>query len=367
MSNRSWRVGIVDDSRVCRAHLRGVLEAEGDIRVVAEAAGGAEALALVKGHRLDLLVTDLMMPDVDGLEVVSRVMQEHPLPVLIVSSRPTRDGSVVFEAVRRGALDVAEKPLRGAPKAESELRAKIRRLAGVPVVRRQAEGMRVRPGSPLPTRAQQPVPSVVPRRDWVGPAPRVVGIAASAGGPLALAALLGSLPSDFPACIALVQHVPRGFTEAFADYLKGATSLAVVVCRGIVPVAPATVVVAPGDQHLVATSRSHFGLSLAGSPAEYCPCGDVLLASLATVHGPAAAGVVLSGMGQDGAAGLAHLARRDALTLVQDEPSSTVNGMPRAAERAAVAVLTPEQIAAVLIRAVLAPGQDPIRTVASGP
>ena len=159
-----------------------------------------------------------------------------------------------------------------------------------------------------------------------------------------MAALLGSLPSDFPACIALVQHVPRGFTEAFADYLKGATSLAVVVCRGIVPVAPATVVVAPGDQHLVATSRSHFGLSLAGSPAEYCPCGDVLLASLATVHGPAAAGVVLSGMGQDGAAGLAHLARRDALTLVQDEPSSTVNGMPRAAERAAVAVLTPEQM-----------------------
>ena len=122
MSNRSWRVGIVDDSRVCRAHLRGVLEAEGDIRVVAEAAGGAEALALVKGHRLDLLVTDLMMPDVDGLEVVSRVMQEHPLPVLIVSSRPTRDGSVVFEAVRRGALDVAEiLPVHGSEPAFKEL------------------------------------------------------------------------------------------------------------------------------------------------------------------------------------------------------------------------------------------------------
>ena len=334
------RVVIVDDSPICRAQLRGILHADKALRVVGEAADGVRALETVSRKRPDLVTMDLRMPGADGLEVIERIMAENPVPILIVTGQATRRGrEAVFEAIRRGALDLVEKPAMGALDAERELRTRVKLLAQVPVVRHVA-GRRAR--------AEPRLRSVAPAAP-VSPAVRmpVVGIAASAGGPAAVVEVVSRLSRDFPACIALVQHLPVGYAHSFAQFLQTRTALAVRVVDNAVNLETGVVFVAPDRRHLVLASP-HTLSPLDGDEVDgHCPSATVLFRSLAKVIGGSALGVILSGMGNDGARGLLELKQRGGLTIAQRQESCAVYGMPRAAAEtgAAELLLDPAEIA----------------------
>lgn len=314
------RAVVVDDSAICRALLRQWLEADGDLQVVGEAADGDSALELVTRLRPDVATVDLRMPGMSGLELIVHVMAKAPLPILVLTGEASRaDPGLAFEAVRRGALDLMLKPSARDEDAIRSLRARVRWLAGVPVVRHiDSNRSEARLDPPPPLARQRPADE-----------PVIVGIAASAGGPTALAAVLGSLSAELPVCLAIVQHLPRGFAPSFVSFLQARCSLQVRLAEHGLEPRPATAVLAPDDHHLELID-GRFALT-SGPPFDgHRPSGTVLLRSLASL-GSAAIGVVLSGIGRDGADGLRAMRERHAITFAQDATSSVVYGMPRAA------------------------------------
>ena len=319
------RVGVLDDSAICRVQLRAFLEADGDIEVVCEAPSGENALALLEANRPQLLVVDLTMPTMDGHATISHVMANAPLPILVVTGEPLGpERSAVFESIRRGALDLAEKPSGTDIAAQRELRAAVRRLARVPVVRHVAGKLQHRP-------ATIPLPSCFPPAIQGSVSPLVVGIASSAGGPVALAGLIGALPADFPAAILVVQHLPESFSAAFVDFLASRSRLRVVAVKDPQTLKSSTVYLSSGDAHLELVGRDQVALSSAPPQDGHRPSADILLHSIARHCGGRAAGVVLSGMGEDGAKGLLRLRSQGGLCLAQDKESCAVWGMPKAA------------------------------------
>jgi two-component system chemotaxis response regulator CheB len=325
------RIIVADDSPICRAELRQILEQDRDIKIVGEASDGGGMLELLERFDPDMLVVDLQMPGVDGLTTVERVMASRPLPILVVTSKPEgRRRDVVFEAIRRGALDLAEKPAHADARSQALLRAKVRQLAPIPVIRHVAAGQLLQPVKPAVV-AAPPAPVKKSTDAQVFSTAKVVGVAASAGGPAALVNLLKDFPREFPACFAVVQHLPRGFAKAFSEYLQSRIKLTVRVAEEGSKILTGYVYVAPDDRHLVVRSAKHLGAEDSPPVEGHKPAATVLLASLARVLGSSATGIVLSGIGQDGVAGLRELRARGALTLAQDPESSAVYGMPRAA------------------------------------
>ena len=316
------RAVIVDDSPIARALVREWLETDNEIEVVGEAADGEAAIELVTRLRPDVATIDLRMPGISGLELVAYLMAKTPLPILVLTGENTRDDAgLAFEAVRRGALDLLPKPSAHDEDAVRSLRARVRWLASVPVVRHIEVR---RPLEPI-----EPVAPALPRSLRSSGDPMIVGIAASAGGPTALATVVGSLSAELPICLVIVQHLPKGFAPSFVSFLQARCSLAVRLAEpGMVPPV-ATAVIAPDDHHLELID-GRFALT-SGPPVEgHRPSGTVLLRSLASL-GSAAIGVVLSGIGRDGADGLRAMRERYATTFAQDATTSVVYGMPRAA------------------------------------
>lgn len=338
------RVVVVDDSPVCRELLHELLEADGDIRVIAQAADGKTGLERIAEMRPDLVAVDLRMPGMDGLELVERIMNEAPAPVLVITGDPagaSREG--VFEAVRRGALDVARKPAVDDGPAAHALRRRVRELSRVPVVRH----LRPRARTTVPPPAARPVD---PERRRVS----VVGMVSSAGGPAALVSVLRSLPPNLPVPVALVQHLPAGFAPSFAEFLRSRTALRARVVEGATHGAPGEILLCDAGGHLVVRADGRFDVQ-SGDPVEgHRPSGTVLFRSLAEHLAHRAMGIVLSGMGRDGVDGLAILRSRGAPTLAQDRASAAVYGMPRAAadEGAAERILSPSEIGAAIAEAV---------------
>ncbi|MDH5676137.1 MAG: chemotaxis protein CheB [Myxococcales bacterium] len=340
MNANPLRLLVVDDSALCRELLCEALEAERDIAVVGQAASGTEALRRVDELKPDLVTMDVRMPGMDGLQTVSQLMAERPLPILIVTELPAGpDDQVAFEALRRGALDVARKPVVTDAGFGKDLRERVRWLAKTPVVLH-----------PRPSRDPSlgPPPGLRPH-SAIG----LVGVGASAGGPSALSSLLGALPGDFGATVAVVQHLPAGFAAAFASYLEARTKLSVVIAEGPIALRPATVVLPPDDCHLICVDGSMLAPGRQAPRNGHRPSVDRLFESLAPV-GAKAAAVLLSGIGSDGAEGMLRLRQRGGLTIAQDECSSAVYGMPRAALQcgAAAHVLSPQRIARALVQAV---------------
>jgi two-component system chemotaxis response regulator CheB len=389
------RAVVVDDSAIWGTQLREWLEADGDVDVVGVAADGESAVDLITRLRPDVATIDLRLPGMSGLEVVTVLMARAPLPLLVLTGDPTGDDpELAFEAIRRGALDLLLKPSMDDEEAIRSLRAHVRWLASVPVVRHLDRGDGHRPGSEpairvpefLRTEASRPIdptwgsaprpaggavgvptpglaalevrPAPVPaprppRTSQAASEPVLVGIAASAGGPSALATVLGALPADLPACLAIVQHLPKGFAPSFVSFLQSRCALTVRLAEaGLAPRA-GMVVLAPDGHHLE-LSDGKFALT-SGPPVEgHRPSGTVLLRSLAQ-YGTSAVGVVLSGIGRDGADGLRAMRERHAITFAQDETSSVVYGMPRAAveEGAAQQVLPVAELGDAIASAVI--------------
>jgi two-component system chemotaxis response regulator CheB len=336
------RVLLLDDSAICRAQLREILEQDERIEVVAEAHNGDQVLRLIDEAQPHILLVDLQMPGTGGQETIERVMAHHPLPILIVTGQP--EGvrrQALFEAIRRGALDLAEKPAHGERKAEARLCAMVRELSRVRVVRHVAGKLSRRDGLPG-------LPTPIPPRPFDGSnSPLIVGVAASAGGPRPLVSLLSAWPADFAAAIAVVQHLPNGFTAAFAEFLQSRVPQRVVIVKKLTRLESGYVYLANDDEHLVAFSDKQLGPDKSPSVEGHRPAATVLFESLAARLGARSCGVILSGMGRDGVAGMQKMRARGALTLSQEEAGCAVYGMPKAAldSGASVAALDPVGLA----------------------
>jgi two-component system chemotaxis response regulator CheB len=331
------RVLVVDDSPLFRDMLRLVLEDDPDLKVVGEAQDGEQAIEQVQSLQPDLVTVDLAMPGMGGLETIEQLMAHHPVPILVISGQPAvTDGHGVFEAIARGALEIVEKG-RVNERDGKAIRSLVRRLASVRVVRHVKFNPSLRPRRPTPA----PVSS---RRD-------LFAVAASSGGPSTVVSLLSALPDNFPACIAVVQHLPIGFTAAFARFLREHLELQVAVVTRPMPPAPGWVLLAPDDRHLVFVDHL-FTPSSAPAVGGHRPSATMLFRSLVPVA-PRTVGVILTGMGEDGVAGLRELRDAGGLTLAQDQKTSAVFGMPKAAleQGAAGQALGLTELAQAMMRA----------------
>jgi two-component system chemotaxis response regulator CheB len=335
------RVLIVDDSVATRALLRGFLEADAGIVVVGEAHNGRDAIALAARLKPDLVTIALDMPVLGGMEAIAEIMSATPVPILVVASEA--HARHACEAVAHGALDMLITPRRD---SAALFVAKVKLLAKVPVIRhiRSQAGV----ARDVPAGAAQP--AARPRR--AQPRPAVCAIVASTGGPQALATILGMLPRAFPCPILVAQHIADGFAPGMVEWLGTICALPVrLACDGE-RVKPGTVYLSPSEANLAVCVGGWLQL-VARHPGQiYHPTGDVLLASVAGVYGSAGIGVILTGMGSDGALGLDQLRQAGGTTMAQDEASSVIFGMNRVAIEtgAATHVLALADIARALCR-----------------
>ncbi len=337
------RVLIVDDSPLCRDLLAQLLSADERIEVVGLAVDGEDALRQVHALKPDLVTMDLRMPVLDGIGATQRIMDECPTPILVLTGHPFQAGrNVTFDAIRAGALDLMVKPDMSDPGALDGLRGDLSRLIRFLAL---IEVKRHEP--PRPRLEALEEPTVLAPREVA-----VVAIAASAGGPGAVHRVLSGLPGDFPAGLVVVQHLAEGFDAEFAAWLDSEVALDVSLARHDEDVLPGRVLIAPSGAHLRLMGGGTVKL-IPGAPlGGYRPSADVLLSSAARVHGEAACGLILSGMGEDGVAGLAEIRARGGLTIGQDEGSCVVFGMPGAAAQQGLldALLPLEEIPSALER-----------------
>jgi two-component system, chemotaxis family, protein-glutamate methylesterase/glutaminase len=319
------RVLIAEDSATIRHHLISLINETPGIEVVGQARNGEEAIRLTAELRPDVVSMDIRMPIIDGLEATRRIMANTPKPVVVVSGLVERDVALSVRALDAGALAVVEKPpYRTHPDFEAkhvQLVKTLIAMSSVSVVRRG--------GGPL----------VPPQPTIAAPAPQdaqleVIGIGASAGGPSALSKVLGAFPADFPVPIVVVQHIPSEFIAGLARWLSQTTPLTVKVAQDYGVLRPGVVHLAPGDYHThVIRSGGRLVTRLIAAKGEHHhqPAVDELFYSLAAQCGRHAVGIILTGMGTDGAQGLLAMKQAGAVTLAQDQASATVYGMPGAA------------------------------------
>jgi two-component system chemotaxis response regulator CheB len=320
------RILIADDSPTTRKLMAELIGNEPGMEVAGVAADGLEAVELTARLRPDLVTMDVRMPRLDGFEATRRIMVETPTPILIVTgSVDVGSVEVSMKALRMGALTVVPTPPGpGAADFEAQRRHfldAVQALARVKVARRKGT-----PGQ-VPARSPQSRPRPF----------RVLAVAASTGGPQAIAQILAGLPATFPVPVLVVQHIARGFVAGFTSWLNTNSPLRVKVAEEGEPLLPRTVYVAPDDRHLGATAQVTACLSLSAPVSGARPSATCLFESVARAFGAWTLAVVLTGMGRDGVVGLAEVRRAGGWVLAQDEESSVVFGMPGAAVEAGLA------------------------------
>lgn len=324
-AEKKIRVVVADDSAVMRRAITRILEADPRIEVVATARDGAEAIELTAKLRPDAVTMDVNMPRIDGLRAVEIIMGRHPTPIVVISAHVDSDRTVVQRAMARGAVHVIAKPRDLAfafdpDRQGAEIRAKVREAAHVPVIRNANFGMAAR---------ERVLKGPLPVLTGTAEGPPIVAIGASTGGTIAVGEMLPLLPGDLPACVLIVQHMPPGYTADWARTLDGAAHVTVCEAKHGDHLRAGMVLVAPGGHHMEVRDGT-VRLS-AGPPVKHHrPSVDVLFDSLRPMASRVIA-VLLSGMGDDGAAGMVRLRAAGSETVVQNEASSVVWGMPGAA------------------------------------
>jgi len=357
------RLLIADDSVVMRQMLSQVLGQDPEIEVAAVAANGQIALERIAHIHPDLVLLDIVMPELDGLQAVEAIRRtDKQLPIIMVSAITETGASVTLDALARGATDYWTKPkdtggIEGAKECiRRELVPKIKAL-------HRARQFRISVQS-----SARPASSRVVRPPK-GSAVKIVAIGASTGGPDALAALLPNLSYRFPVPILIAQHMPPIFTSMLADRLSAKTSLRVAECVPGELLQPGHVWIAPGDQHMVVEiQKSLIRLQTHHGPAEnFCrPSIDVLFRSIASVYGPSALVVLLTGMGQDGLIGSKKIREVGGQILVQDEATSVVWGIPGSVAQAGLAdaiVPLPEMALEISRRTTVAYSSEPSHAI----
>ncbi len=342
------RVLVVDDSAVVRQVLTELLSRDPDIEVVGAAADPYLAREKIKRLNPDVLTLDVEMPRMDGLAFLENLMRLRPMPVVMVSSLTERGAEVTLQALALGAVDFVTKPRLGVAQGLEEYAEEIAgKVKGAARARVQPL---VRPSQRL---GPAPAPQAAPMAARFRTTDRLIAIGASAGGTEAIRAVLEQMPADAPAVV-LTQHIPGGFSRAFVERLDRHSPLLVREASDGELVLPGHAYLPPGDHHLrVIRDGARWRCRVDGNAPvnRHRPAVDVLFRSVAQAAGPNAIGAILTGMGDDGARGLLEMKEAGAATVVQDEASSVVWGMPGAAVRlgAAQEVLPLERLPARLL------------------
>ncbi len=328
VSSEPRTVLVVEDSQLMAEVVRDLVNGFGGFRVVGVARDGEEALRMVHELSPDLVTLDVEMPGLDGLQVLGYIMSEAPRPVVMVSGATARGAvDLTIRAFELGALEFVRKPDQATPDGWNAVAPRLHEALRAAVGANHTVPMLARPRAKTPA-----VPGTL------RPAARVVAIAASTGGPRALAEIIPALSPSLDAAVVIAQHMPPGFTAGLARRLEHLAALPVREAQSGEPLLSGHVYVAPGGRHLLIT-RGSAGprLVLSDAPPMHGvrPAADPLFTSAAEVFGPAAVGVVLTGMGRDGSAGLAAIRAAGGSAVVQDRATSAVYGMPAQAGAAA--------------------------------
>ncbi len=331
------RIGIVNDLAMAVAAIRQSLGTDDRHQVAWVAVNGEEAVAMCAQDKPDLVLMDLIMPVMGGVEATRQIMAKTPCPILVVTATVDGNSPKVFEALGAGALDAVNTPVIGlnGPSSPSPLLQKIDMLGKL---------LRV-------AAREKPAPvSSVPARSTTSKNARLIAIGSSAGGPVALAHILSTLPADFPAAIVIIQHVDSRFSQGLADWLGHHANMPVRLAREGDKLVAGTVLVAGTSDHLIFTSATTLGYTPHPADYVYRPSVDVFFASIVQHWRGVPTGILLTGMGRDGAQGLKMLRDAGHHTIAQDRASSVVYGMPKeaAALDAAVDILSLNQIGPAL-------------------
>lgn len=345
MNNRKINVLVAEDSSVTRILLVHLLESDPQICVAGVVGDGQAAIDFIKRNKPDVVLMDIHMPRMDGFEATRRIMETLPVPIVICSATfDTKDVAVTFRAMQVGAIACIEKPV-GPGHADFETMAAhlvqtVKLMSEIKVVRRVPRARTTAPALTDTVQVKPPAAQV-----------RVIGIGASTGGPPVLQAILADLPADFAAPILIVQHIAAGFLQGMAEWLARTSKLQVrIASDGEYPLA-GNVYLAPDDAHMGIGMSGAIALHREEREHHVRPAVSFLFRSLAASCGPNAVGVLLTGMGSDGAQELKTMKDRGATTIAQDRESSVVHGMPGVAIAlgGATHVLAAEKIAAALV------------------
>jgi two-component system, chemotaxis family, protein-glutamate methylesterase/glutaminase len=336
----SIKVLVVDDSALVRKLLTAMLSRSPDIEVVGAASDPYAAREKIKKLNPDVITLDVEMPRMDGITFLENLMRLRPMPVVMVSSLTQRGADVTLRALELGAIDFVAKPridIAGTlADYEAELIAKVKVAAGARVLPRTV-------APPRGTDERHSTSAVVPIlnvRSMLRTTDRIIAIGASTGGTEAIREVLAEMPPDAPA-IVISQHIPAAFSKAFAERMNRSSAMAVCEAQDGQQILPGHAYVAPGDRHLLVErdgARYLCRLSTGPHVNRHRPSVDVMFRSVAQNVGPSALGVLLTGMGDDGARGLKEMMEAGAGTIAQDEASSVVWGMPGSAVKIGAAM-----------------------------
>jgi two-component system chemotaxis response regulator CheB len=361
-ANKKFRVLIVDDSAFMRKVLEQIFNADDQLQVVGHAKDGREAVAMAESLKPDVITMDINMPHMDGLQATAQIMTTNPKPIVIVSSESREGAAGSLKSLELGAIEFVGKPSSGIDldmqSVKEELLRKVRMAAKVRVVRtasRLALTVQGAKGGAAPAKPSPPV-----RTAPVIPADQrfpVVVMGASTGGPATVMRLAPGFTRDFPAAVFLVQHMPASFTTQYAAQLAEFTTIRVKEAEANEPVQPGTLYICPGAQHLRVTPSGRIQLDAAsGRINGYLPNIDVTMETVAVYAGPMSIGVVLTGMGADGANGAKAIKSAGGMVFAQDEATSVIFGMPAEAIKVAAVdqVLGIDDIYAAIEKRVIA-------------
>ena len=352
------RVLVVDDSALMRKMIPQMLAGDESIEVVGTAMDGTFCLKKIEELKPNVVTLDLEMPGMNGIDTLKEIMRRHPVPVIVVSSHSTEGASVTMKALGLGAFDFVTKPKDAtAHLAETtkELIAKVKAAAECKLKPRMLPGI---PPKPEKASSSSAAPS------------RVVAIGVSTGGPQAMEYLLSQLPGDFPGSIVVVQHMPDGFTDMFARRLDELSALRVKEAQSGDMLVPGRVLICPGSRHMKVKRLPLGDIIVLGDEPRvngHRPSADVLFRSVAEEFKSAAVGVIMTGMGDDGAEGLGMIKKEGGMTVAQSEESCVVYGMPKAAiERGYAVRVVALDVMGATLQAICGRGSESGRAVRAG-
>ncbi|EHR77515.1 chemotaxis protein CheY [Thermococcus litoralis DSM 5473] len=345
--SRKIRVLVVDDSPFIRRVLKDIINSDPELEVCCEARNGIEAIEAVKTLKPDVITLDIEMPQLNGLDALKFIMSKYPTPVIMISSLTQEGADATIKALEYGAVDFIPKPSSrfstGINELRSEIIAKIKEAAKIPP--RFLKFRRIRL-----LESQKRI------REKKDAARSIIAIAASTGGPQSLLRVIPKLPAEIKSGILIVQHMPPGFTKSFAQRLDRVSKIDVKEAEDGDLVEEGKAYVAPGGFHMEITIRAgkpRIALNKGPKVHGVRPAADPMMISVARLFGRKTIGVVMTGMGRDGAQGLAEIKRRGGITIAQDKETSIIFGMPKAAiELGVVDYVVPlDKIAETIIRA----------------
>jgi two-component system, chemotaxis family, protein-glutamate methylesterase/glutaminase len=320
------RVLVVDDSALMRKLIPAILARDSALEVIGTAMDGAFALKKIEEFHPDVVTLDLEMPRMDGMETLRLIMRSTPMPVILFSTHSKEGAYATFKALALGAVDFVPKPKDAAAGRLEEIASEL--IAKIKVAKRAA-------GRKLPPAIVSEEPPSLKKKSQASlPPRRVIAIGISTGGPNALQFVLSQIPSEFQSTILIVQHMPEGFTELFARRLDECSALEVHEARSGDLLLAGRVLICPGNRHMMVRRmpRGDMVVLSDGPPVNgHRPSADVLFHSVAQEFGLTAVGVLMTGMGEDGAEGLGAIKAAGGMTVAQSEDTCVVSGMPRAA------------------------------------